>query len=258
MIYIIAIAAFVSTLLGGLFALKLKDKLHLVLGFSAGAVVAVAFFDLIPEALDIGNRFYSTEVMISVVAIGFLSYLLLDRLLFFKAHSHGYHECPNCEHDHIDTHGVSSHKTKSRLGAMSLCIHSFLDGLAIGLAFQVSSSVGIIVAIAVLTHDFSDGINTVGFIMRGNDAADPSVRGKTMPWLIADAVAPVLGVLSTSFIAISENTLGIILGLFAGFFLYMGASDLIPESHHAHPRFMTTFMTLLGAGILYAAITIAG
>ena len=54
-----------------------------------------------------------------------------------------------------------------------------------------------------------------------------------------------------------EEGLSIVLAVFSGFFLYIGASDLIPESHHAHPKFLTTVMTLLGAAVLYAAIHLA-
>ncbi len=246
MIIFIAICAFIATLLGGLFALRLKDKLHLILGFSAGAVIAVAFFDLLPESLDLGKGFYSNSTLITITAIGFLVYLVLDRVVFLHAHAH----------DDIDDHGSHEHEVESKrgiLGASSLSVHSFLDGLAIGLAFQVSSAVGIIVTIAVLTHDFSDGINTVNMILKNNGG-----RPKAFRWLITDAIAPVLGVVSTFFFTVSAQGLAIIIALFAGFFLYIGASDLIPESHHAHPKLMTTMMTVLGAGVLYVAINLIG
>lgn len=81
---------------------------------------------------------------------------------------------------------------------------------------------------------------------------------KALRWLVVDAVAPVLGVLVTLLFTVSEDSLGLLLALFAGFFLYIGASDLIPESHHQHPKFMTTLMTLLGAVVLYIAIHFAG
>ena len=251
MLILIALATFTATLLGGLFALKLKDKLHLVLGFSAGAVIAVAFFDLLPESLELGNTFYSNSTIISIVAVGFLAYLVLDRLVFFHAHVEDGHEGHECDHDH-STHPAQNTR-RGILGAGSLCIHSFLDGIAIGLAFQVSSAVGLIVAVAVLTHDFSDGINTVGFIFKNGLS-----HRRAFYWLIADAVAPVLGVLATLFFTVNQQGLSMILALFAGCFLYIGASDLIPESHHAHPKFLTTLMTLVGAGVLYGAIQLAG
>src|ERR1700685_4633588 len=142
---LIAGVAFFTTLAGGLLALKLRDKLHLILGFSAGAVIGVAFFDLLPEAVNFGEKFHSPEVILSCSALGFLSYLVLDRILLF--------------------HGDAVHR--GRFAAGVLCAHSLLDGVAIGLAFQASREVGIVVAIAVLTHDFSDGINTMNIVLRG-------------------------------------------------------------------------------------------
>jgi zinc transporter ZupT len=231
LLVVIAGMAFLSTLLGGLLALKLHDKLHLILGFSAGAVIGVAFFDLLPEAINFGEKLHSPADILSCAAIGFLSYLVLDRVLLF--------------------HGAAA--PRGPVAAGVLCIHSLLDGVAVGLAFQTSHGVGIVVAIAVLTHDFSDGINTMNVVLknRGN-------RRQALRWLLADALAPVLGVASTYFFTLPGKGFGIALALFAGFFLYIGASDLIPESYHAHPKFLTTAMTLGGAAVLYFAIALIG
>jgi ZIP family zinc transporter len=240
MILLIGLAAFASTLLGGLFAIKFKDKLHLILGFSAGAVIGVAFFDLLPEAIELGNSYFDISTITSLAALGFIIYMLLDRFVIIHCH----------EEDHDHEH---SHSSRGKLGAGSLSIHSFLDGVAIGLAFQVSSAVGIIVTIAVLTHDFSDGINTVNMVLKNKGEKKTAIR-----WLLIDAFAPVLGIISTFFFTLPEKTLGIVLALFAGFFLYIGASDLLPESHHNHPQVLTTIMTILGIVVLFAAIRIAG
>lgn len=239
MIILITIAAFFSTFLGGLFALKFKDKLHLILGFSAGAVIAVAFFDLIPEAIELGSSKYEVSFITGIIAMGFIVYMILDRFIFL--HSHNHEEGEVCLHP------------RGKLGAGSLSIHSFLDGIAIGLAFQVSPTVGAIVAVAVLTHDFSDGINTVNMILKNSGSKKEALR-----WLLVDSVAPVLGIIATLFFTLPATVLGIILALFAGFFLYIGASDLLPESHHNHPTFWTTFMTILGVLVLFTAIKLAG
>lgn len=241
MIILVGIAAFVFTLLGGMFALRFKDKLHLILGFSAGAVIAVAFFDLIPEAIELG-RIYDVSTITSVVAAGFIFYMILDRFVILHSHSHEH----NGEIGHQHTH-------RGTLGAGSLAVHSFLDGAAIGLAFQVSAAVGMIVTVAVLVHDFSDGINTVNLILKNHGNKMDAFR-----WLFIDAIAPILGILSTLFFTLSESTLGIILAAFAGFFLYIGASDLLPESHHNHPTRWTTFMTIVGVLVLFFAIRLAG
>ena len=139
------------------------------------------------------------------------------------------------------------------VGAGSLTIHSFLDGLGIGLAFQVSASLGAIVAIAVLVHDFSDGINTVNLSLVGT--GKPRVARM---WLIADALAPLVGIGATFLFTIPEQSFSIILALFSGFFLYIGASELLPDSHHRYPRFLTSIMTVFGALVIYTAIHFAG
>lgn len=244
MIIWISIATVVSTLLGGMFALRFKDKLHLILGFSAGAVIGVAFFDLLPEAIELASKDYDVAFITSIVALGFVVYTVLDRFVFLHSHE---------SDEHRDHNTTPQTNKRGILGAGSLSVHSFLDGAAIGLAFQVSASVGAIVAVAVLVHDFSDGINTVNMILKNS-----GTRAQAFKWLLIDAAAPVLGVISTLFFTVPESSLGIILAVFTGFFLYIGASDLLPESHHGHPTVWTTFATIVGVAVLYGAIKLAG
>lgn len=238
-ILVISICTFLATLFGGLFALKYKDKLHLILGFSAGAVIGVAFFDLIPESIELAEGIYDISTITLLVALGFIVYMILDRTIFFHSH--------NDEVDHDE------HNKRGVLGALSLSIHSLLDGIAIGLAFQVSISVGSVVTLAVLVHDFSDGLNTVNMILKNN-----GTKISAFKWLMVDAIAPVIGIISTLFFTLSGNILCIILSLFAGSFLYIGASDLLPESHHNHPTIWTTVSTVAGILALYVVIKFAG
>ncbi len=237
-LFLVAIGAFCATSLGGLFAFYLKDRLHLILGFSAGAVIGVAFFDLMPEALALAEKTHDPSFVTAIVALGFALYLVLDRLIILH------------HHDEVHEH---THASRGLWGASTLSFHSFLDGVGIGFAFHVSNSIGFIVAAAVLTHDFSDGINTVNMIVKNRGA-----RVRALSWLAIDAIAPVIGVIVTLFVSVSESNLGLLLALFSGFFLYIGASDLLPESHHAHPKRWTTIATVLGMATLYMIIRIAG
>lgn len=244
MLILISLAACLFTVLGGLFAIRFRDRLHLVMGFSAGAVIGVAFFDLLPEALELGGPVFGTHVITALIALGFFAYLLLDRLTTFHVHSD---MMEACEHGHAHTHNP-----RGVMGAASLAIHSFLDGAAIGLAFQASVEIGIVVAVAVLVHDFSDGINTVSLILKNHGG-----KAQALKWLALDAAAPVLGVASTMFYTLPDGMLGAVLAAFCGFFMYIGASDLLPESYHRHSTFWTTVMTFLGAATLYVAIHLA-
>jgi ZIP family zinc transporter len=237
---LLAIATVIATFIGGLLALRFKDKLHLILGFSAGAVIGVAFFDLLPEAIELGGSIYDVDIITSVVAAGFVFFMILDRMVLLHTH----------EEDADHSHGENIHR--GRLGALSLAVHSFLDGVAIGLAFHVSSAVGAVVATAVLVHDFSDGINTVNLILKNQGKSKHAFS-----WLVVVALAPLLGAFSTFFFTLSEASLGLVLATFCGFFLYIGAADLLPESHHSHPTKWPTLMTILGVAVLYVAIRLA-
>lgn len=237
LVMILAAAAFAATMTGGMAALRLKDRLHLVLGFSAGAVIAVAFFDLLPELLSLTHL--APQTLVSVTAAGFFAYLILDRMIFF--------------HTHLDAHGPAVSAERGWLSAASLSAHSFMDGFAIGIGFQASLAVGAVVAVAVLAHDFSDGLNTVNLILKNGGS-----RRQAFGWLAVDAATPVAGAGLSLLVRLPGEGLAVVLALFAGFFFYIGASDLLPDSYHAHPKFLTTVMTLLGAGLLYAVIRIAG
>jgi ZIP family zinc transporter len=230
----IAVGASAATMLGGLAALGFRERLHLVLGFSAGAVIAVAFFDLLPEALSLGA--HSPRAIVTAAALGFFLYLLFDRLISLRGADQSTNDSP----------------WRGRIGASSFSAHSLLDGFAIGIAFQAGQAVGFVVAAAVLVHDFSDGLNTVNVVVKNGGR-----RASALAWLVVDAAAPLLGAALSLLIAPPRDVLGLLLAGFSGFFLYIGASDLLPESQRAFPRLWTTIATLLGAALLYFATQLA-
>lgn len=240
-VLVIALAASVATFIGGFFALRFRDKLHLILGFSAGAVAGVALFDLLPESIALGITYHSAETVALFIALGFFGYLILDRLILLHTH-------PSTSLGAGEEEGETN-APRGFFGALTLSAHSFLDGIAIGVGFQASAAVGIVVTAAVLTHDFSDGINTVNLVLKNGGSWKTAFR-----WLLVDAVAPVAGAASTLLFHIPESFIGLVLAVFVGTFLYLSASDLIPESHHRHPRALTTVMTLLGALVLYTVV----
>jgi len=132
------------------------------------------------------------------------------------------------------------------MGAASFSAHSVLDGFAMGIAFQASREIGLIVAAAVLAHDFADGLNTVNVVMKNG-----GTRSFALRWLAVDAAAPVAGAGLSLLVEPKAGVLAVLLALFCGFFLNIGASGLLPESHRANPRPSTTIATLLGAAFLY-------
>ncbi len=210
---LVGLITFISTLLGGFLIIRFRANLHYFFAFSAGSLMGVVFFDILPESISLSQsaavplRF----VMISIVA-SFFIYVVLER--FFLTHHH-HEEHKGEEHGHI----------LGPIGAGSLVLHSFLDGIAIGTAFHINSSVGFIVALAVIFHDFTDGINTVTLMLKNKQ----NLR-KTIFFLVLDALAPIAGILLTFALSISSGMLSIILGFFAGEFIYISAANLLPET----------------------------
>lgn len=231
-----AIAA-AATLAGGMVALRLSHALPTVIAFTGGIVVAVALLDVLPEGIEnVGDAKDAT----ALVALGFLLFLFAEQGLVL--------------HHRDEPDQARAHGQVGILGAMGLSVHSFIDGLGIGLAFGLDTATGVLVFIAVLSHDFADGMNTVSFVL--SQSGD---KGLARRWLRIDAAAPLLGAIVGSFIAISDHALGYILCLYAGFFLYMGATDLLPEAHsHEHSSWARVSLTASGFGFVYVVARIAG
>ena len=231
---LVALAAVLSTALGGMFALRYRDHLHHILGFTAGVIVGVVLFDVLPEidSLSASTGLGFRSVMIALAA-SFLFFHGMEKwLLVHNAHEHEYagHHHPNV--------GLAS--------ALALAGHSLTDGIAIGLAFQVDNGVGIAVAIAVIGHDFADGLNTVSLMLsHGNSPR----RARAL--LALDALTPVIGAALTLLFTVPDRGLLIYLGVFAGFLLYIGASDILPEAHAEHPSLATLSLTVAGAALMY-------
>lgn len=234
-VILLAIATFFSTFIGGLFSLRFKDQLHLIMGFTAGVLLGVVSFDIFPEIIAQirNNNFNSLEVMVALV-IGFLLFHILEKVIVI----HHAHEQDYAEHRHPHV-GI--------LSALALAGHSFMDGVGIGLGFQINPAVGLIVAIAVISHDFTDGMNTVGLMLMHKNSTK-----KSKLFLLLDSVTPILGALSTLWFKVSPHFLVLYLGFFAGFLLYIGASDILPEAHSKRSSFQLIGLTVLGAVFIFA------
>jgi zinc transporter ZupT len=231
---LLAAATFISTLLGGFTALRHKDNLHRLLGYTSGVILGVIAFDLLPEIFDLVNKTgqSATGAMLALVG-GFLLFHIIEKSILIH-------------HAQEDEYGSHHHPDVGVFSALALAGHSFLDGVGIGLGFQVGSGVGVAVAIAVIAHDFSDGLNTVGLVL-----AHKNDKKRAIMLLVIDALAPILGALSTLLFHISDDGLVLYLGFFAGFLLYIGASAILPEAHSKHSSYSTIALTVAGVAFMF-------
>lgn len=237
----LAAATAIATFAGGTLAIKSKDRLHLVLGLSAGLLLGLVAFDLLPEVFELGSSefLHAPATSIALVA-GFL-------LLHFFEQLSGSHEPAESDYGHDHKHSAN---VTGVFGAVAMGGHVFLDGLALGVAFKVSSELGIAVFIALLVHAFSDGLNTVSFLIKNGK------WGKKGMWLlVVDAVARISGAALGASLAISNDLIAIYLAGFAGIVIYLATAHILPEAHSKHSSRWTMVSTIAGVAIMWALVS---
>ncbi len=233
-------ATFVSTFVGGLFAIRFRDKLHLIMSFTAGVLLGVVCFDILPEIIEQvhANNMHPIEPMVALV-VGFMLFHVLEKVILIH-------------HAHEDDYAHHRHPQVGVFSALALIGHSFMDGVGIGLGFQVNASVGVLVAVAVISHDFTDGMNTVTLMLHHKNTST-----KSRWFLLMDAIAPVLGSLLMIWIRLPPRFLVLYLGFFAGFLLYIGASDILPEAHSQQSSYQKIGLTIAGVLFIFLMTRIA-
>lgn len=220
----------VISLIGGLYLLYGKRGVSALqfaaVPFAAGALLAAAFLDLLPEALAGGGE--PNAVMIATL-IGLVGFLVLERSLSW------FH------HHHDDSGHVGHGRRNTSLIVIGDTLHNFIDGLAIGAAFLVSPAVGIVTTLAIAAHEIPQEIGDFGLML-----AKGMARQKVLLVNFVSALATVVGAVIVYGMAgnlpISENLL---LGVTAGFFIYIAASDIIPTIHAEPKRIRANIQTLI-------------
>ena len=223
-----------STLAGGFLALRLRRHLALLMAFGTGLLLGAALLDLLPEAfVQARPAGIPAHTVLIWTGLALLLFHALGRLI---------------KHLEIGwSHRAPTHSILHRAGALMLISHSFRDGIAIGAAFSASHAAGYAVALGIAAHDLGDGINTVILTTRGNRATRIDYA-----FLAADALAPVLGGLSTAWFVWSTRGSVIVLTLATGFFLAMVLGDFLPELRR-YPAARTLLLPTLLAGIVFIA-----
>lgn len=232
---LISLLTFFSTLFGGLTALRLRKHMHSILGYTAGVLLGVVTLDLLPEIVKLVHDTGAETLwpMLMLLA-GFMIFHIVEKSILI--HSSGESKYQAHHHPHV---GVAS--------AATLVAHSFLDGVAIGIGFQADVALGIAVTIAVIAHDFSDGLNTVSLMLVNKNSDRASKR-----MLLLDALAPIAGAASTLLFSLSDTAVLLYLGLFAGFLLYIATSQILPEAHSGRSSYRTIVFTVLGIATMLA------
>ncbi len=208
--------------------------------FAAGALLAAVFLDLLLE----GVHEYDPQTVLTACLAGVVLFFFAERFLRWFHHHHN-----QDKHDHKDA--------QLSLIITGDIIHNALDGVAIAAAFLISVPTGIVTTIAVAAHEIPQEIGDFGLML-----AKGMRRGRVLLVNFLSALATVAAALITFALGSAEALpLGILIGLSAGFLLYIATSDIIPEIHEHAPKTKLfdwqPILLLIGVVVVGAAIQLA-
>jgi len=239
---LVSASAFLSALAGGFLALRAVTHVGLIIAFGAGIRIGAAYFDLIPESVEhLGD---SLDLAMVFTALGFLAFYAIEKMTTLHV---GHETATELEH------GDSAHRHVGFIGSIGMSLHSFLDGVALAAGLAVGGGLGLVIAFVVVVHRFSDGIGIVSLLL-----ASRTPREEIYRWVGLVALAPVIGVIVGLLLPVPDPVLGGMLAVFAGFFLYIGAAELLPEAHRNDRSRWVVAATMGGVVGIYAFSAFAG
>ncbi len=232
---LLAVVTCFSTLLGGAFAASRRKNLGILGAFAAGVLITASLIDILPQTFKLAmSAQVALEDVMTFTVVGFLFLYIISRVI--SRHVFG------AEGEYVEV----EHPVGGIFATSELSVHSFIDGLAIGFGLEADFHVGVLIGFAVICHDFIDGLSTVTVMLNSGNSLRNSLR-----MLLLDAVAPVLGAVLTLFVQLPTYYLVLLLPFFAGGFLYLGASDLLPTAHEKNPPALTILMCTAGFILIF-------
>ena len=224
------IIAFMATLSAGIFVKKLKDHIGIVCAFSAGFFIALSLFGLLPDILELAP--------VAQIALDRLLLVAIVGFVFLFALNRGFSRM------HMKKNSMTRMTFHARIGLLAtleFCSHAFLEGMAIGVSFQLRFGLGIFIAVAVISHDFCDGISTLALMLDSENSLKSSLS-----LLFVDAIAPILGAVTTLFFAFQNYILAYALSFMFGSFLFVGGGILMPDAYRMNRPTTTVAFFIIG------------
>jgi zinc and cadmium transporter len=232
--------------LGGIYTLSLKENtLHRILlvlvAFSAGSILGAAYFDLLPEALELVEE----SVVFIYITAGFTAFFFLERFIYWY-HGHGHEADLSAEvRDRINVPGFAY------LNLIGDAVHNFIDGMIIAASFLAGFPVGLATTVAVIFHELPQEMGDYGILLYAG-----FTRRRALLLNFAVALTVVLGGISAVFfIEAIEALSGLLIALSTGGFIYLASSELIPELHKekSPAKSVVQFLVfLLGIAVIWS------
>lgn len=211
-----------------------KKYSHHLMSFAAGIILATAFFHLIPESIELNSG------SVYFILTGFLLFYLLESILLVHA---------GPELSHFEHAGEDKLHVSGQMAFLGLFLHSLIDGIIIGIGFEVDPALGMFTTFSIIMHELPEGITTYSLMI----ITESKKKALIKSYAVALAT-PIGAILSLLFIkTIPESVIGILLALASGTFIYVAASDLIPETHNH--KGVSNIICLMGGVLLIYVVS---
>ena len=226
----VSLVSFIGVLFVGLKEAFIQRILMVLVGFSSGSLIGAAFIDLLPEALE-----ETGEVMFYYVIVGIVFFFAMEKFLYWR----------HCHDGKCEVHMFAY------LNLIGDGVHNFIDGITIAASFLVSSPLGFAITLAVVFHEIPQELGDFGVLIYSGFG-----KKKALTYNFICALTAVGGSLVTYYLASSiQGVAHALVPFAAGGFIYIAATDLMPELHkrtQGKESLIQLLTIITGIGLMYA------
>jgi zinc and cadmium transporter len=226
---VVSLISFIGVIFIGLKESLLRRIVMVLVGFASGTLLGGAFFDLLPEAVNMINP---PITIFYFVILGIIVFFCIEKFLYWR----------HCHEEECQVH------TFAYISLVGDSVHNFIDGMIIAATFVFSFELGFITTLAVISHEIPQEIGDFGVLIYGGFG-----KRKALTYNFISALTAILGAAVTYYVAYLRDNYTLLVPFAAGGFIYIAATDLMPELHkksHAGESIIQLLSILLGLGLM--------
>ena len=226
---VVSLISFIGVIFIGLKESLLRRIVMVLVGFASGTLLGGAFFDLLPEAVNMINP---PITIFYFVILGIIVFFCIEKFLYWR----------HCHEEKCQVH------TFAYISLVGDGVHNFIDGMIIAATFVFSFELGIITTLAVISHEIPQEIGDFGVLIYGGLS-----KRKALTYNFISALTAILGAIVTYYVVFLRSNYALLVPFAAGGFIYIAATDLMPELHkksHAGESIIQLLSILLGLGLM--------
>ena len=226
---VVSLISFVGVIFIGLKESLLRRIVMVLVGFASGTLLGGAFFDLLPEAVNMINP---PITIFYFVTLGIIVFFCIEKFLYWR----------HCHEEECQVH------TFAYISLVGDGVHNFIDGMIIAATFVLSFELGFITTLAVISHEIPQEIGDFGVLIYGGLS-----KRKALTYNFISALTAILGAIVTYYVVFLRSNYALLVPFAAGGFIYIAATDLMPELHkksHAGESIIQLLSILFGLGLM--------